>query len=120
MVGRSDNSLNPFPNTFPKSYEREFTTRISTVTAYNPGDISQTDDSPCIGSANVDICEKAGVAACPRNIPLYTFISIDGITYQCLDRLHYRKVNQFDISFLDDTQGALDFGRQIKEVKIYK
>lgn len=108
-----------FPNSFPKSYEREYTTRLSTVTAYNTIQ-SQTDGDECISASSINICGKTNISACPRDLPLFTTISIDGVTYQCLDRLHYRKINQFDISFDKDYQGAINYGRQIKEVKIYK
>jgi len=59
--------------------------------------------------------------ACPSYLSCGTRVEIDGMIYTCWDRMNirYRNGNYFDILF-PDKQSALDFGRQIKEVKIIK
>ena len=89
----------------------------ATITAYNliP---EQTDDTPCISASGHNICGKRHVVACPRSVELGTWIIIDGVWYQCLDRLAVKYDNRFDVSFDKDVKGALAFGRQIKKVVI--
>jgi len=78
----------------------------------------QTDNTPCISASGHDICKMSNVVACPRSIELGTKIIIDGIYYTCLDRLSEKYNNRFDISFNKDIQGALEYGKQWKEVEI--
>lgn len=66
------------------------------VTGYNTVP-EQTDDTPCIAAAG-DICGRRDVVACPRSIPLRTWVRIEGVRYQCMDRLHPRYDHRFDIS----------------------
>jgi 3D (Asp-Asp-Asp) domain-containing protein len=89
----------------------------ATITAYNTVP-EQTWGDPCISASGDNICNKNNVVACPRSIPLGTWIIIDGEYYQCLDRLALKYDNRFDISFDKDIEGAIEFGRQYKEVII--
>lgn len=91
---------------------------LATITAYNTVPW-QTDDTPCLGAGG-DICGRNNVVACPRSIPLGTWVIIDDIYYQCLDRMNIRYTERFDISFDKDIEGAKEFGRQIKEVIILR
>ena len=91
---------------------------LATITAYNTVP-EQTDNSPCLGAGG-NICGRNNVVACPRSIPLGTWVIIDDIYYQCLDRLAIKYDDRFDISFDKDIQGAKDFGKQIKEVLIIR
>lgn len=91
---------------------------LATITAYNT--VSwQTDDTPCLGAGG-DICGRNNVVACPRSIPLGTWVIIDDTYYECLDRLAVKYDDRFDISFDKDIQGAKEFGRQYKEVIILR
>ena len=89
----------------------------ATITAYNTVP-EQTWGDPCISASGDNICGKKNVVACPRSIPLGTWVIIDDTYYQCLDRLAIKYDNRFDISFDKDIQGAKEFGKQIKEVII--
>lgn len=89
---------------------------LATITAYNTIP-EQTDNTPCLGAGG-NICGRNNVVACPRSIPLGTWVIIDDTYYQCLDRLNIKYDDRFDISFDKDIQGAKEFGRQIKEVII--
>lgn len=89
---------------------------LATITAYNTVP-EQTDSTPCLGAGG-NICGRSNVVACPRSIPLGTWVIIDDTYYQCLDRLNIKYDNRFDISFDKDIQGAKEFGKQYKEVII--
>ena len=92
-------------------------TVLATVTGYNTVH-AQTDSDPCISASGHNICGRKNVVACPRSIPLESWIIIDGKYYQCLDRMNARFENNFDISFDKDILGAINFGRQEKSVII--
>ena len=89
----------------------------ATITAYNTVP-EQTDNTPCISASGYNICGRSDVVACPRSIPLGTWVIIDEDYYLCLDRLALKYDYRFDISFDKDIQGAKEFGKQIKEVII--
>jgi len=80
----------------------------------------QTDSTPCIAASGDNICGRTDVVACPRYIPLGTWVKIDGKNYQCLDRMaeKYTNDNYFDISFDKNIEKALAWGLQYKEVTI--
>lgn len=67
------------------------------VTGYNtvPG---QTDDTPCIAASGANICGRTDAVACPRHIPLGTYVTIRGQFYVCEDRLAKKFDRRFDIS----------------------
>lgn len=89
----------------------------ATITAYNTVS-GQTDSSPCISATGDNICGRADVVACPRDIPLRTRVLIDNRIYYCLDRLNIRYKRRFDISFDKDIQGARNWGKQKHDVII--
>jgi len=91
---------------------------LATITAYNTIP-EQTDNTPCLGAGG-NICGRNNVVACPRSIPLGTWVIIDNEYYQCLDRLALKYDDRFDISFDKDIEGAKEFGKQNKEVLIIK
>lgn len=91
----------------------------ATITAYNTVP-EQTWGDPCISASGDNICGKKNVVACPRSIPLGTWVIIDNRYYQCLDRLALKYDDRFDISFDKDIEGAKEFGKQNKEVLIIK
>lgn len=88
----------------------------ATTTGFNSFEW-QTDSTPCIAAGGY-ICGRVDVVACPRHIPLGTWVQIDGKNYECLDRLHPRYDARFDIFFDKDYQAALNWGRQTKQVTI--
>jgi len=99
-----------------------FSTVTATITAYT-SDPAETDDTPCISASRVNICKsKMNIIACPRKYDFMTRVEIENKQYFCLDRMgteEYRNGDYFDIYFGMDKQGALIFGRQTLEVKIY-
>ena len=107
-----------------------FSTLNATITAFNTVE-EQTDDRPCESASGDWICGRTDVVACPPHIPFHTWVEIPigidqvfGATiikrFECLDRTASKYSDRFDISYDKDIQGALIFGRQTLEVKIYK
>ncbi len=94
---------------------------IREITAYNVGDETQTDDTPCIGAANIDLCEliEQGVSVCASNAyPLHSIINIENYG-ECvvLDRMAKRYSKRVDIAMEKEAkQEALNFG--IKKLKV--
>ena len=52
---------------------------LATITAYNTIP-EQTDNTPCLGAGG-NICGRNNVVACPRSIPLGTWVIIDDTYY---------------------------------------
>lgn len=88
------------------------------VTAYNTVEW-QTDSTPCQAAGGY-ICGRNDIVACPRNIPLETRVQIGGLDYVCMDRTAGKFDGRFDISFDKDIEGAINFGKQTKIVRIYE
>lgn len=89
----------------------------ATVTAFNTVE-SQTDGSPCVAAGGW-ICGRNDVVACPRSIPLGTWVEIEGMgKYECMDRMNGRFPNRFDISFDKDVQAAIRFGKRYLTIEI--
>lgn len=74
---------------------------IAFVTGFNTVD-TQTDSVPC-EAAGGKICGRSDVVACPRTIPLHTWVSIAGKAYECMDRTAKKYNGRFDISCDKDT-----------------
>jgi 3D (Asp-Asp-Asp) domain-containing protein len=96
---------------------------IRYVTAYNVGDSRQTDDTPCIGAANTNICEALarGESHCAANfVKLGTKLHIDKVgVCTVTDRMNKRFRNRVDIAMSkDDYKKAITFGRQKLKVRI--
>lgn len=86
------------------------------MSAYNAWDPKQTDDTPCIGAAGVDLCRPSNRNAVAANfLPLGTrvmFPSLTGDTvYRVLDRINIRYPDTVDIS-METRQEAKNFGRR--------
>jgi 3D (Asp-Asp-Asp) domain-containing protein len=96
---------------------------IRIVTAYNAGDPSQTDDTPCISANGENLCEALakGRKRCAANfVPLNSRLYVDKIGV-CLvtDRTNKRYRNRVDIAMQkSEYYKALQFGRQKLHVKI--
>ena len=95
--------------------EVKFTVLAAMTTAYNPVP-EQTDSTPDIMASGNRVYE--GAVACPRWIPFGTTIEIGNDTYVCEDRTHLKNDGTFDILMFSRNE-ALEYGRQIKEVKVY-
>ena len=90
------------------------------VTAYNVGDSSQTDNSPCVGASNLDLCKlvKYGVPVCAANfVPLGSKLKIEGYG-ECyvLDRMNKKYSDRVDIAFPKGDKRAKEWG--IKSLKV--
>ena len=92
-------------------------TITATVTAYNTVP-AQTSGNPCEAASTDNICGRRDVVACPRDIPLGTWVEINGRRYECLDRTARKYDGRFDISFDKDVQAALNWGKRRLEVTI--
>lgn len=98
----------------------EFTGEVS---AYNLGDVSQNDDSPCIGAFNENLCEAKDLVFANNYYLPGTLVCIDKVGCgRVADRMNSRYGKEhFDIAMkLEDKQVALNFGRQNLTVRIYK
>ena len=60
-----------------------------------------------------------GVTVAADNLPFGTIIEMDGNMYIVTDRFGGGYDNKIDI-FMQDQERALQFGRQVKTVKIYR
>jgi len=95
---------------------------VREVTAYNVGDPSQTDESPCIGAGGDDLCirlERENICAA-NFVPLGTKLHIEKFG-ECLvmDRMHGRYRNRVDIAMRSgERKRALLFGKQRLRVHI--
>ncbi len=100
-----------------------FSRETRRVTAYNVGDVSQSDNSPCNSANGEDICRALdlGYTRCGANfVPFGTKLIVSGIG-ECLvtDRMNERYPNDVDIAMkLSEKQKARDFGVQYLEVSI--
>jgi 3D (Asp-Asp-Asp) domain-containing protein len=90
---------------------------IREVTAYNAGDPSQTDSSPCISANGENICTALalGYKRCAANfVPFGTVLEIENYG-ECLvvDRMNSRYQNRVDIAMMADEKArAIKFGKQ--------
>ena len=104
-----------------KYFVKSETIRI--VTAYNAGDSSQTDDTPCISANGENLCAALakGQKRCAANfVPLGSSLYVDKIGV-CLvtDRTNKRYRNRVDIAMQkSEYHKARRFGRQKLQVKI--
>lgn len=95
---------------------------IREISAYNPDDPNQTDDTPCIGAFG-NICEmlKTQHVCATNEFPKGTRLSI-GDRYECVvaDRMNRRYVNgEIDIATMDVWE-AKKFGRRNLEVSLIR
>jgi 3D (Asp-Asp-Asp) domain-containing protein len=83
-------------------------------TAYNSVE-EQTDQSPCLGSGNHNICEigKWERVCASRLYPLHTVIFIEGIgRCEILDRTSIKNGKTINIFYNKDIKAALKFGKK--------
>ena len=92
-------------------------TITATVTGFNTV-AAQTDNTPCIAASGDNICGRRDVVACPRHVPLGTWVEINGRRFECLDRTASKYNGRFDISFDKDIQAALNWGIRRIPVRI--
>lgn len=104
-----------------RTSEPEIFSKTKIITAYVTGYNTipeQTDASPCISASGDDICGRSDTIACPRNLPFYTWVEIDGKLYQCVDRTNAKYNRNFDINCNLDMKCPYKITGQ-KEVIIY-
>ena len=136
-----DTVQNDDPEDSVLAVDETFNEVLATITAYTSS-VEETDDTPCLSASGHNICNlpdwviqkmndkgvnpylsHTGIIACPKEYKMGSNVfEIQGQKYICLDRMNSRYDGQerFDIYFGMDRQGALNFGRQTLEVKIYK
>jgi hypothetical protein len=89
---------------------------MASISAYNSVP-EQTDNTPCLGAGG-HICGRDDVVA-NNCLPIGTMVQIDGKIYEVYDRMNSRYgCEYFDIYMGMDVEGAIEFGRQYKEVII--
>ena len=99
--------------------------KIREATAYNVGDPSQTDGSPCIGASQENLCTAVaqGEKICAANfVPLNTYLYVEnyGIC-RVADRMNSRFENRIDIALqAHEKDRAVKFGLQNLEVSVLK
>ena len=87
---------------------------VREVTAYTLGRVEETDDTPCIGASNKDLCKLAeqGIQTCASNeFPFGTRLLVGEIECVVEDRMARKYSDRVDIAMLDRDL-ALKFGRQ--------
>lgn len=93
------------------------------ISAYNAGDPAQTDASPCISAAGVDVCAllEAGVTPCAFNgVKFWTVLNIEGVG-KCivLDRTSKKYAGRVDLAFKkDQRREAIIFGVKRRDITI--
>ncbi len=98
---------------------------VKGISAYNVGDPSQTDGSPCTAANGENICLalELGYKRCASNIvPFGTILEIEGYG-RCLvtDRMNSRYTNHVDIAMKKtEKKEALKFGRRKLKVHLVK
>jgi len=97
-------------------YLKEVGRVYGTVTAYT-NRVEETDSTPNITASGKQV--KEGYIACPRYLPFGTKVEIDNKIYECQDVMSVRYPHRFDIFFFD-LEKALKFGKQEKEIILYK
>lgn len=85
------------------------------VTAYTPSieECGKDDGLTSSGSPAVE-----GVTIACDGLPIGTVVEIDGQKFTVQDRFGHGLPNKIDI-FMEDVNDALQFGRQLKLVKVY-
>jgi len=89
---------------------------LATITAYNPTK-EQCGQNPGIMASGKRVYE--GSVACPRELEFGTVVRIDGKWYVCEDRTSRKYDGRFDLLMFSEEE-AIKFGKQIKEVEVYK
>ena len=87
----------------------------ATITAYN-NTVEQCDSTPNIMASGNRVYE--GAIACPTWLEFGKKVEIDRKVYTCEDRMATSNDGMFDI-FMFDKGSAIEWGKQIKNVKIY-
>lgn len=93
------------------------------ISAYNTGDESQNDSSPCIGAFNENLCEATDLVFANNYYLPGTLVCVETVGCgRIADRMNKRYgKNNFDIAMkLEDKQIALNFGRKNLTVRVYK
>lgn len=101
-------------NASEQTEARKSATMTRVVTAYTLGRVEETDDSPCIGASNKDLCEivRNGIGVCASNeFPLYTRLMVGDFECIVLDRMNARYPDRIDIAMLEYWQARM-FGKQ--------
>lgn len=92
------------------------TAEVSSFTASQ----DETDNTPCITADGTNICGANENIVANNCLKFGTKVEIDGIVYRVADRMNARYgCNHYDILKNNKTE-AINFGRQIKEVIIYR
>lgn len=99
---------------------------VREVSAYTLGNPAETDDTPCVGASNKNLCDlaKQGIQICASNeFPFGTKLQLvdNQLTIECTveDRMNKRYTTQVDVAMLDRSE-ALAFGRKNLEVKLVR
>lgn len=90
------------------------------ITAYTLS-VDETDDTPCIGAGNNDLCKalKNGESICATNfVPLGTFLYIEGYgRCKVADRMNRKYKDRIDI-LMHTKKEAFRWGVKTKKVRI--
>ena len=115
--------VNPTPVSYPQNHQLipKLPHTIYPISAYNVGVVSQTDDSPCIGATNEDLCQALdnGENICASNKhPLGTILLIeDWGKCRVADRLNKKYSHRIDIAMkATEINEALKWGLKYKKV----
>ena len=110
----------------PLNSDKDNYSYIGRVSAYNTGDKSQTDDSPCIGASMIDLCSLADkdiMFFAINNVPMFSWACVEGVGCgYVLDRMNSRYSNgEVDVGLsLNKKLLAKKFGVKYSKITIYE
>ena len=108
----------------PQNKDKSYTIMTVYTTAYNAGDVNQCWGDPCISASEENICESLsrGLKRCAMNkFPFGTWIYIPDYGYcKIVDRMNSRYTDRVDIAFQLGDKRAIEWGKQLKEIRIIK
>lgn len=113
-------------NNLLENADKEYVVKNSytmSVTAYNAGDIYQTDSTPCISANGEDICKALdrGYKRCAANfVPFGTLLTIEDYgTCVVTDRMNSRYFYRVDIAMkYSEKQQAREWGHKVLKIDV--
>jgi 3D (Asp-Asp-Asp) domain-containing protein len=90
---------------------------LATITAYTSSP-DETDDTPFITASGETT--RRGIVACPSRYAFGTVVLVEGVQYECQDRMNrrYREKDHFDI-WVESKSEAFEWGKKQAEIVVF-
>jgi len=116
-------SINQFPNTFPKSEKKPLYSRKIMVSAYNSL-VGQTDSTPCLAARGYNLCEANEENVIAANfLPMGTKVRFPELfgdkEFTVVDRMNARYYHKADF-WMRDYNHAIQFGTKYTTIEVYE